>query len=180
MNRRSFLLTSAALLAVSSVASGASLLAPEGAPAEQELRTVEVYQKGERWVQVPWEGLKRGMIFRLRGTDGEVADMDTEHEVSVALEDAVREQSPAFWGVKCEPFTYVKKDHPLAGRVLVLHLGEPVGFLEEIDMTMSKGWSRASKVPGDGLPKRTRLIRFDEVQVDLDGWGRYDDLTVPA
>jgi len=151
MRRRSFL--SGSLATVGILVTGISVQAPC-------LRQIQVYTKGEKWVLTPWQDLKKGMVFRLLEPDGTVADMGTEHEVSIAVKDAAAEDAPACWGVQCEPFTYVKMDHPLAARVQVLHLGEPVGFIQEIDMTMSKGWAH---YPGG----RIRLERFDEIQVDL-------------
>lgn len=103
---------------------------------QAQVRTLEFYVRG-KWLPGTWESLKKDMIFRLREPGGQIADQGTDHEVSIAVEDARQEPSPMFWGVKCEPFTFVTMDHPLAAHVRVIQEdGTQLGFVQEMNVPM--------------------------------------------
>lgn len=111
---------------------------------QAQVRTLEFYVRGT-WLPGTWESLKKDMIFRLREPNGQIVDEGTEHEVSVALRDAKAEPAPAFWGVKCDPFTIITMDHPLAPRIrLAQEDGVPLGPV--LEMNVAQG---IAKLGGD-------------------------------
>ena len=133
MNRRSFLTAGVAASVLGILPFPGSALTPEGFSKSERraVRAVDFYDRG-RWVRGRWADLKKDMIFRVIESDQNgkerIADQGTDHEVSIAVEDARREPRPMLWGVKCEPFTFVTMDHPLASRVLVFDVaGLPMG-----------------------------------------------------
>lgn len=180
MNRRDLLRTAAAAAAAAVAVSLPLPAVADDLEMASVTRTVQVFQDGQ-WAVTPWEGLKRGMVFRLREGDGTLVDAGTPNEVSVALEDACIVQTgpgQKNWSVKCEPFTNVLKDHPLAARVLVFNRGELVGNIQSIHMGC--GMRRAWQAPDD-VCLFEHTVEFDNILVDFgDGWERFRDLTIPA
>ena len=137
MNRRSFLTAGVAASILGLLPFQGSARTLEG---RRAVRAGDFYDRG-RWVRGRWADLKRGTIFRVIDPtpDGgeRIADQGTDHEVSIAVEDARQEPSPMFWGVKCEPFTFVTMDHPLAAHVRVIQEdGTQLGFVQEMNVPM--------------------------------------------
>lgn len=95
MDRRSFL--------AATLAAGALTLLPANptSAATPYLRTIEVFREGA-WVQIQWQDLKKGHLFRLREPDGTLAD---KGEVCIATTDARPRPWPEFYVVEADPYT---------------------------------------------------------------------------
>jgi len=108
VNRRDFILTSAATLVAAAVpATGLastpplSLDIPRTVLADPELRKVQVFTMSG-WAKAEWGQLKKGHIFRLVEPDGSPVDGG---EINIATADAVVRPPPEFYSVQCDPYT---------------------------------------------------------------------------
>jgi len=140
---------------------------------DSDLRTVEVFQGGGKWATVPWDDLKKNMIFRLREPTGELAAVGTEHEISVAMAGALPASPPVRWGIECESFTIVTKDTKVKNIKVLDAEGNSMGFVEKINMREGLAWQRSP----EGL---LDAVLFQNVIVDMEGDELYKELTVPG
>lgn len=154
MDRRNFL---------KAAATAGAVLLPSGVrAAPSDLRSVEVYHKGQ-WRPGTWPGLKKDMIFRLRETDGSLVNEGTDSEVCIAYGEAQRVPSPENWVVNAEAFTFVGHGHVLFKRVQVMKDGQQVPFVRVVDLKhgLMHRWQKQIKLD---IPAGYVLVPIEEAE----------------
>jgi len=138
MDRRTFIKSTAAAVALAAL--------PLPALAKKQLRSTEVYDKGV-WKPGAFAQLQKDDIFRLRDPDGTLVDEGTEHEISLALSDAVVSEV-GFFQVESQPFTNITMDTPNADRLRVVKDGKQREFVQHVNLRTH--WATMTYIPPGG------------------------------